>query len=135
MPADYAIDYLNFINECIELMGHAPYRVLSDLDVTFIREVERKKHEYNVGYPIMNVTKDKIDDRIKTGINYLYLGRLRFYKECKHTIESFEQAQYDDKKQAQGVYERLDSPTQGTMIDCIDGTEYAMSEFEMELDR
>ena len=135
MPADYAIDFLTFINESKEMMGYQPYKIISDLDVTFIREFDRKKYQYNIGQPILNADKDDIEERIKTGINYLYQGRLRFFKDCKMTIESFKSAQYNEKKAILGKYERLDDPAQGTMIDCVDATEYGFTEFQMELDR
>jgi len=135
LPADYAEDYCIFINECSDLMGYRPYKIISDLDLTFQREYERIKFQYGIGYPVLNATKHPIEERIKTGINYLYQGRLRFYRECERTIESFKEAQYDSKKAAIGKFERLDDPQSGTMIDCVDTVEYGFSEFELELDR
>lgn len=135
MPADYAKDFLVFINECRELMGYEAFKIISDIDLTFVREVDRIKRSYGIGKTIHSPYKETIEERIKTGINYLYQGRLRFYKDCTKTIDSFKEAQYNEKKAISGIYERLDDPSAGTMIDCIDSTEYGMVEFEMELDR
>jgi PBSX family phage terminase large subunit len=135
MPSDYALDFADFINECAKYMGYRPYKILSDLDITFQREFDRIKFSKGIGYALLDVSKPPIEERIKTGLNYLYQGRLRFHKDCKKTIQSFKEAQYDSKKASQGKFERLDDPTQGTMIDGIDVVEYGFTEFELELDR
>jgi hypothetical protein len=89
----------------------------------------------NYGYALNKVLKGEIDERIKTGINLLYKGRLRFHKDCTNTIQSFKSAVYNSKKEKLGKYERLDEPQNGTRIDCIDAVEYGFTEFKNELQR
>lgn len=135
MPIDYALDYIQFIHECIMLMGKPPIQVMSDLDTTFIREFERNKYQSGLGGIILNqeFKKEEIKHRIKNDVNLLHLGRKRILDTCKYTIESYETAQYDPKEEIKGNYVRLDDPQQGTMIDCIDTDEYAATYFRYEL--
>lgn len=134
MPIDYAKDLCEFIIMCDAYMGYMPIKVISDLDVTFKREFDRIKNQYGLGGIYLDdPIKEKIDDRIKTGINLLWLGRLRFSKELTETIQAFRTAVYNPKASANGVYERYDNPSAGTMIDDIDPVEYGFSEFALEL--
>lgn len=137
MPIDYAIDYQDFINECANMIGFVPREILADNDITFVREFERTKHNARLGSVYLNHTfkKDEIHDRIKTGINDLYTGRMRFYEKCTHTITAFKTATYDVKAKDKGKYVRYDNPADGTMIDPIDSVEYARSRMKLEIDR
>lgn len=137
MPTDYAEDFHDFIKQCIDLMGKPPEAVLSDNDVTFVREFERTKYNARLGG--INIStgfkKDEIHDRIKTGINLLWKHRLRFYKECKYTIQAYKTARYDEKEKDKGNYVRYDNPGEGTMIDPIDTVEYAITRLRNEWNR
>jgi len=133
MPLDYVIDYIEFIKSAKEIMQKAPRDVYSDLDLTFMREYERVKYKHGMHHDLRHAIKDEINDRIKTGLNLLYTGRLRFYDICKATIESYKKAQYDAKQSIKGKYVRYDVPTEGTMIDNIDLVEYAISAYRYEL--
>ncbi len=130
---DYAIDYLDFIKECADFMGFEPMSVHSDEDITFIRAFRRLQHQHDVKHNLLSVPKENIDDRIKTGNNLLYKGRLRFSQDCEKTIEAFNIAQYDPKKEDLGKYVRLDDPASGTMIDPIDSVEYGFTIFSYDL--
>lgn len=134
-PYDYAVDYINFCKECEEMAGKPLYSRISDHDITFIREYDRVRYKLNYGYNLNKALKDEIDDRIKTGINLLYKGRLRFLNTCVNTIQSFKSAIYNPKKEKLGKYERLDDPPNGTRIDHIDAVEYGFTEFKHELQR
>lgn len=137
LSSDYAKDFQDFILECYKMIGRIPRIIRSDIDLNFIREFERTK--YNAGLGAVHLDykfkKDSINDRIKTGTNYLYKGRLRFYKECVKTIEAFKTAIYDPKEKDKGLYARYDAPHEGTMIDPIDSVEYGFSAFKYEMDR
>lgn len=136
MPIDYAIDYIAFIKECMEIMKKTPSNVLSDLDLTFIREFERMKYQYNLGGITLNkeFKKEEIRHRIKNDINLLWTGRKRVYNKCAYTIEAYETAQYDPKEVVKGNYVRYDDPQAGTMIDPIDTDEYAATVLRYDLD-
>lgn len=133
MPVDYAEDFLEFIKDCKNIMKKSPYRIYVDDDVTFKRELERIKYQFGVTDRFDSAKKEEVDTRIRTGINLLYLGRLRFYDNCKWTIKSYREAQYNPKESAKGVYVRLDEPDKGTMIDNIDGVEYGVTAYKYEL--
>lgn len=133
MPVDYVMDYFDFIKRSKELMKRSARDVYTDLDITFKREFERLQWKNGIQCSLQNAIKDEIDDRIKTDINLLYTGRLRFYDNCISTIDSFRSAQYDPKLADKGTYVRYDSPVDGTMIDNIDNVEYAIRAFRYEL--
>lgn len=135
MPYDYAVDYIEFIKECIALMGKVPVAVMSDIDVTFIREFDRIKYKHNLGGINLrsNFLKEKIKDRIKADINLFYKGRKRIYRECKYTLEAYRTSIYDPKEDVKGNWVRLDDAKSGTMIDPIDTNEYAATYYRREL--
>lgn len=133
MPIDYAMDFCTFIKESEALIQGKLYKVYSDSDVTFIREYNRVKLEQGVAYNVLSVVKEEINTRIKTGINMLWTGRLRFYIGCKDTIEAYKTAQYNPKQEIKGIYERFDAPEKGTLIDNVDLVEYGISAFRHEL--
>ena len=135
MPYDYALDYIEFCIDCEKLIGKQLADRLTDNDITFRRELDRIKWKYNYGHNFNVVKKEEINDRIKTGINLMYKERLRFYKDCKKTIESYKSAIYDPIKKKIGKYERLDAPSKGTMIDCIDSVEYGQTHFKDDLQK
>lgn len=137
MPTDYALDYIEFIKASMQMMGKAPMDVLSDLDVTFIREFERIKYVSKLGGINLNKTfkKDKIHDRIKMGINLLWKERLRFYNGCGEVIKAYKVAKYNEKEKDKGNYIRYDNPSEQTMIDPIDSVEYAITRLRYEIDR
>ena len=74
------------------------------------------------------VTKDDEETRIYRGQSWLYQAKLRFYKECKLTIQDFTNAENDDK-----VYERSgkivtkEEYTIDGHNDRLDGTNYIMT--------
>jgi len=130
MPNEYADDFVAFIKECDVLMGKMPLMIYTDLDLVFQRELRLSLNKNKLGLvAFKDAIKEKIEDRINMGISWLYKGTLKIYDKCIKTIHSFKQAQWDSKKSLQGLYERLDNPQQGTMIDCLDTAEYGMSHF------
>ena len=135
MPSDYVDDFHKFIDECIDLMGFLPYDIRSDLDLTFKREFERTKNKRGHGmFNFLDVVKEEIDDRIRTGITLLYKGRLRFHKtDAADVVYAFKSAIYDPKRKKKGIFERYDEPTKGTRIDEIDMTEYGFTLYRREL--
>lgn len=125
LPKDYAEDYVKFIQECADYMGKWPRVCLLDEDITFYRElllVNKKVPSSLFKY----VAKEEINERIKTGINLLYRGRLRFRSKCTTTISHFKNAVYDAEKVQKGKYERMDKP-EISNIDAVDATEYAFT--------
>lgn len=135
MPYDYALDYINFCKECEELIERELSDRLTDNDITFRRELDRIKWKLGYGHNFNVVRKEGIEDRISSGINLLYKQRLRFYAECKKTIQSYRSAIYNPDKEKVGKYERYDNPSRGTMIDCIDSVEYGQTHFKDDLQR
>lgn len=138
MPIDYANDYLEFIKQAMSVFNRAPLEILSDHDITFVREFNKQRFKYNLGglHLNHNFGKEKIVDRIKQGLNLFHLGRKRIHKEnCPNVWEAYETASYDSKEELKGNYVRYDNPQDNTKIDPIDADEYSMSRFRYELDR
>lgn len=135
MFIDTARDYGNFIKECIDLMGYYPKMVYIDDDVEFYRNIlnafrELQLQTTNLRY----VIKDSIEQRIKAGLNLIYMSKLHFYKDCKEIIEDFDNAVYDgDKIEKQGKFERLKAYNDLGHLDGIDAVEYAFTHYKNKL--
>lgn len=126
----YIGDYIKFIKESIELMdGRHPDVILFDGTDQFFRDLRALIKENGLGqHTPKRVTKDKEEDRIYQGQSWLYQGKLKFYKDCKLTIQDFTNAENDDK-----VYERTgkivtkNEYTVDGHMDRLDGTNYIMT--------
>lgn len=132
---DYAYDAFNFIKECEEIMGMHPWKIIVDASaVSFIREYNRNAKTNGIIYPLQPSVKGVIDERIKNGKALQYTGRLKYHKiGAQKTISEYEDAEYDEKKSLNGLYERLDAPNRGKQIGLIDCTEYATEAFSYAL--
>lgn len=101
-PLDYVADYVKFVKECIELLGKHPEKILFDGTDQLFRDLQKELRENKLGQHIpKRVTKDEEEARIYRQQSLLYQGKLKFYKECKKTIEDFRNSVYDER-----VYER-----------------------------
>ena len=88
---------------------------------TLISGLEMACMQAHVAVDIKNAVKGPINDRIAFYNSLIAQGRWKIMRNCKHIIEAFEQAVYDDKKPHQDV--RLDD---GLMnVDSLDSTEYS----------
>ncbi len=88
---------------------------------TLIAGLESACIQAHVAIDIKNAIKGPINDRIAFYNSLIAQKRWKVMKHCKHIIEAFEQAVYDDKKKNQDV--RLDD---GLMnVDSLDSTEYS----------
>lgn len=124
LPKDYAYDYCMFIKEVYNITGRFPESVLIDEDITFYRELVQQFRDFKFGESnIKYVIKKEIEERIRTCTNLFYKGKLRIYKECKNTIQQFNQDRYDEKQMEKGKFVRFDNPLISN-IDCVDATEY-----------
>lgn len=128
LPRDYANDLVEFYNDVYKMTGKY-CDIQIDRDITFLRELEIafKANRLNTNY-ISYVVKKEIEERIKTGVNLLYKGKLRFDVNCVHTKEHFVNAVYDKKKYDEGKMERVDDPATAN-IDLLDATEYGFQYF------
>lgn len=88
---------------------------------TLISGLESACVQSHVAIDIKNAIKGPINDRIAFYNSLIAQGRWKVMNHCRHIIEAFEQAVYDDKKPNQDV--RLDD---GLMnVDSLDSTEYS----------
>ena len=88
---------------------------------TLISGLETACIQARVAIDIRNAIKGPINDRIAFYNSLIAQYRWKVMKHCKHTIEAFEQAVYDDKKKNQDI--RLDD---GLMnVDSLDSCEYS----------
>jgi len=123
---DYVFDFFAFIKECELVMGQQPNKIIVDASaVAFIREYNKNARANGIAYSLTVAVKGDIDQRIKQGKSLQYQGRLKFHKVgAQRTISEYGNAEYDEKKSLKGDYVRLDEPTRGVQIGCIDCTEY-----------
>lgn len=96
---------------------------------TLIAGLESACIQAHVAIDIKNAIKGPINDRIAFYNSLIAQERWKIMKHCKHVIEAFEQAVYDDKKKNQDV--RLDD---GLMnVDSLDSTEYSTESVQDEI--
>lgn len=135
MFKDTADDLSFFVKECCDLMKKYPSVIYIDQDPEFYRNVELEFRENKIyTNNIKYVIKDDIDQRIKSGTNLLYKGRLRFYKSCNDIVEDFRNAVYDNSKiEKSGKFERLKEYSERGHLDGIDAVEYAFTHYKNKL--
>ena len=135
MFADTSRDYAQFIKECTELMGRYPSVCYIDMSPEFYRNCKNAFYENQLDPTILKyVLKDKVEERIKSGLNLLYTGKLKFYKGCSEVIDDFRNAVYDNKKiESTGKFERNKEYTEAGHLDSVDCCEYAFTHFKNKL--
>ena len=96
---------------------------------TLIAGLEMACIQEHLAIDIKNAIKGPINDRIAFYNSLIAQNRWKVMKHCKHIIEAFEQAVYDDAKKNQDV--RLDD---GLMnVDSLDSTEYSTESVQDEI--
>lgn len=96
---------------------------------TLISGLEMACIQAHVAIDIKNALKGPINDRIAFYNSLIAQNRWKVMQHCKHIIEAFEQAVYDDKKPNQDI--RLDD---GLMnVDSLDSTEYSTESVQDEI--
>ena len=96
---------------------------------TLIAGLEMACIQEHLAIDIKNAIKGPINDRIAFYNSLIAQNRWKVMKHCRHIIEAFEQAVYDDAKKNQDV--RLDD---GLMnVDSLDSTEYSTESVQDEI--
>ncbi len=99
----------------------AEQTLMSGLEMACIQE--------HIVIDVRNALKGPINDRIAFYNSLIAQNRWKVMKHCKHIIEAFEQAVYDDEKPNQDV--RLDD---GLMnVDSLDSTEYSTESVQEDI--
>ena len=99
----------------------AEQTLMSGLEMACIQE--------HIAIDVRNALKGPINDRIAFYNSLIAQNRWKVMKHCKHIIEAFEQAVYDDEKPNQDV--RLDD---GLMnVDSLDSTEYSTESVQEDI--
>lgn len=119
-PAQLQEAFVDFVKR-----AKARYRVMEaycdSAEQTLISGLEMACLQAGVIIDIRNAIKGPINDRIAFYNSLIAQHRWKIMKHCKHTIEAFEQAVYDDTKKNQDI--RLDD---GLMnVDSLDSCEYS----------
>lgn len=119
-PKQFQDDFIDFVRR-----AQARYKVYEaycdSAEQTLIAGLESACVQAHVSIDIKNAIKGPINDRIAFYNSLIAQRRWKVMDHCKHTIEAFEQAVYDDKKKNMDV--RLDD---GLMnVDSLDSTEYS----------
>lgn len=119
-PKQLQEDFIDFVKRA--QTQYKVYEAYCDsAEQTLIAGLESACIQAHVAIDIKNAIKGPINDRIAFYNSLIAQKRWKVMKHCKHIIEAFEQAVYDDKKKNQDV--RLDD---GLMnVDSLDSTEYS----------
>lgn len=119
-PKQLQEDFIDFVRR-----AQSKYKVYEaycdSAEQTLIAGLEIACSQVHVGIDIKNAIKGSINDRIAFYNSLIAQNRWKIMSHCKHIIEAFENACYDDKKKNMDV--RLDD---GLMnVDSLDSTEYS----------
>lgn len=119
-PKQLQEDFIDFVRR-----AQSKYKVYEtycdSAEQTLIAGLEMACVQARVGIEIKNAIKGSINDRIAFYNSLIAQNRWKIMSHCKHIIEAFENACYDDKKKNMDV--RLDD---GLMnVDSLDSTEYS----------
>lgn len=119
-PKQLQDDFIDFVKR-----AQSKYKVYEaycdSAEQTLIAGLEMACVQARVGIEIKNAIKGSINDRIAFYNSLIAQNRWKIMSHCKHIIEAFENACYDDKKKNMDV--RLDD---GLMnVDSLDSTEYS----------
>lgn len=119
-PKQLQDDFIDFVRR-----AQSKYKVYEaycdSAEQTLIAGLEMACAQAHVGIDIKNAIKGSINDRIAFYNSLIAQNRWKIMSHCKHIIEAFENACYDDKKKNMDV--RLDD---GLMnVDSLDSTEYS----------
>lgn len=96
---------------------------------TLIAGLEMACVQAHLSIELKNAIKGPVNDRIAFYNSLIAQNRWKVMKHCKHIIEAFEQAVYDDKKPHQDI--RLDD---GLMnVDSLDSTEYSTESVQQDI--
>lgn len=127
-PKQLQDDFIDFVRR-----AQAKYKVYEaycdSAEQTLIAGLEMACVQAHVTIDIKNAIKGQINDRIAFYNSLIAQNRWKVMCHCKHIIEAFEQAVYDDKKPNQDV--RLDD---GLMnVDSLDSTEYSTESVQEDI--
>ena len=127
-PKQLQDDFIDFVKRA--QTKYKVYEAYCDsAEQTLIAGLESACIQAHVAIDIKNAIKGPINDRIAFYNSLIAQERWKVMKHCKHIIEAFEQAVYDDKKKNQDV--RLDD---GLMnVDSLDSTEYSTESVQDEI--
>ncbi len=127
-PKQLQDDFIDFVKRAQS--RYKVYEAYCDsAEQTLIAGLEMACMQAHVGIDIKNAIKGSINDRIAFYNSLIAQNRWKVMKHCKHIIEAFEQAVYDDRKKNQDV--RLDD---GLMnVDSLDSTEYSTESIQDDI--
>lgn len=127
-PSTLQRDFIDFVHRAQQ--KYKVYEAYCDsAEQTLIAGLEAACIQARVAIDIKNAIKGPINDRIAFYNSLIAQNRWKIMKHCKHIIDAFEQAVYDDTKKNQDV--RLDD---GLMnVDSLDSTEYSTESVQDEI--
>ncbi|MFI3172408.1 MAG: PBSX family phage terminase large subunit [Eubacteriales bacterium] len=127
-PDQLQNDFIDFVNRA--RTKYKVYEAYCDsAEQTLIAGLESACAHARVSIEIKNAIKGPINDRIAFYNSIMAQGRWKVMRHCKHVVDAFEQAVYDDKKVNQDI--RLDD---GLMnVDSLDSTEYSTESVQADI--
>ena len=127
-PKQLQDDFIDFVRRAKQ--KYKVYEAYCDsAEQTLNAGLEMACVQARVGIEIKNAIKGSINDRIAFYNSLIAQNRWKIMSRCKHIIEAFENACYDDKKKNMDV--RLDD---GLMnVDSLDSTEYSTESIQGDI--
>ena len=119
-PDELEQDFVDFVRRC--KAKYKVYQVFCDsAEQTLIQGLRSAAIRNHIAVDIVNAQKGEINDRIRFYNRLMGTDRYKVLSHCKHLIEAFNTAVWDDKSVVKDV--RLDNGT--TNIDSLDALEYS----------
>lgn len=127
-PKQLQNDFIDFVRR-----AKAKFKVYEaycdSAEQTLIAGLEAACAQSHIAIEIKNAIKGPINNRIAFYNSLIAQNRWKIMNHCKHIIEAFEQAVYDDKKKNEDI--RLDD---GLMnVDSLDSTEYSTESVQEDI--
>ncbi len=126
-PQTLCHEYADFIRNVTERWGNA-HTLADSAEQILIRGLYGTALKEHLKTDVKNALKRPILDRIRMGNMLFSQDRLKICRSCRHMIEAFREAVWDDKHED----ERLDNGTSD--IDSLDAFEYAIEPYMDKLE-
>jgi PBSX family phage terminase large subunit len=127
-PAKLEIEFVTFVKKQIAA-GHRIVEIFPDsAEQVLIRGLRNALAKAGIGIPVRNAIKGPIVDRIRFYNLLMGVGRYKVMRHCKHTIEAFSTALWDEEELDDT---RLDDGT--TNVDTLDAQEYSTEKYQKQV--
>lgn len=123
-PEELEQHFVGFVKECLAEYPQLRVIYCDSAEQVLIRGFRKALRDNHINVAVKNAKKMPILERIRFYGSIQSQARYYVVSDCKHTIEAFENALWDDKK----VDTRLDDGS--TNIDSLDAQEYSTERYQ-----